>query len=270
MITSLKVSGFILLVVLLIAGFASMIPQVQSPAPEALEISGDLSGPELAESGRQVFESAEAGCVACHAIGREGLRAPDLAEIGVTATERVPGQSAEEYLYESLRDPCAFVMEGYDCIMPPTLAQALGPAKITALVAYLQSLGGEITVSLSEETASAATEGGQAGVAGETAEEIIVNAGCTACHTLETIGVEGAVGPALSDIGARLTPDEIRQSILEPDAVIAENCPTGECLPGVMPVTLADQLSARQLEAVVTYLSNLGGPIDESTATSSP
>lgn len=258
---TLKVSTFIVIVVGVIAGFASLIPQVESPAPTVLEISGALAGPELASLGEAVFHSPEGGCEACHAIGRPGLRAPDLAGIGAQAALRVPGQSAEQYLRESLVDPCAYVVETFDCIMPPNLTQTLGEAKITALVAFLQSLGGEITVSLSEATAASA--GTQAGVAGTTGPEIMAGAGCIACHQLDDIGAEGLIGPDLSQIGAQLTPDEIRESILLPDAVIAEECPTGPCVPGVMPKTLGDLLSAAQLETLVQYLSGLGGPIDQ-------
>jgi cytochrome c2 len=267
--TVFNVSGFIVIVVALIAGFASLIPQVESPAPQVLEISGDLAGPELAALGQEVLESPEAGCLACHAIGREGLRAPDLGGIGGRAAERIPGQSAEAYLHESIIDPCSFVVEGYDCIMPQTLAQTLGTAKVTAVVAYLQSLGGEITVSLSADAAEGAegAEGGSAGVAGTTAEEIIANVGCAACHTIEAIGAAGTVGPDLSFVGDRLTPEEIRQSILTPNAVIAEACPqldaegnvasTGACPEGIMPQGLGDRLSGMQLETVVAFLSEL-------------
>jgi len=255
----LKVSSFVVAIVVAIAGFASLIPQVESPAPQALEISGDLSGEELAALGEEVVQSAEAGCLACHAIGREGLRAPDLAGIGGRATTRVAGLSAEEYLFQSIEEPCTFVVEGYDCIMPVILARTLGPAKVTAVVAYLESLGGEITVSLSAEDAASETAdtGGAAGIAGATTEEIMTNAGCIACHKLDAIGAVGALGPDLSAVGARLSPDEIRRSILDPDAVIAEACPTGPCTPGLMPKTLGDQLSGAQLETLVTFLSEL-------------
>jgi cytochrome c551/c552 len=266
MMNTLKVSAFIVGVVIVIAGFASLIPQVESPAPAALEISGALSGPELAEVGESVFQSAEAGCLACHAIGRPGLRAPDLAGVGARAAEREPGKSAEVYLHEALTDPCVFVVEEFDCIMPPNLAQTLGPAKITALVAFLQSQGGEITVSLSEEAAAAdASAGGPAGVAGATAEEIMTNVGCVACHKLDAIGAQGVIGPDLSQVGARLTPDQIRESILLPDAVIAEECPAAPCAAGVMPKTFGVQLNAAQLEMVVGFLSSQGGPISQST-----
>lgn len=257
---SVKVSAFIVLVVASIAGFASLIPQVESPAPEVLVISGDLSGPELAALGEEVLNSAEAGCLACHGLGQQGLRAPDLAGIGAAAASRVPGLSAEEYLRQSLQDPCAFVVEGYDCIMPQTLAQALGPAKITALIAFLESQGGQITVSLSAqaaESSAADTSAGGPGVVGTTAEEIISNIApsCTTCHQLDAIGATGAVGPDLSHVGARLSPDEIRTSILTPDAVIAEGCPGAPCTPGVMSKIFGDQLSATQLETLVTFLS---------------
>jgi len=135
MANSLKVSGFIVLVVVLIAGFASLIPQLESPAPEELVISGELSGAELAALGEEVFNSAGAGCLACHGLGKPGLRAPDLAGIGAAAGDRVASLSAEQYLRQSLIEPCSFVVSGYDCIMPQTLQQTLGDAKLTALVA---------------------------------------------------------------------------------------------------------------------------------------
>lgn len=259
---TLKISAFIVIVVGVIAGFASLIPQVESPAPQVLEISGTLSGPELAELGGSVFQSAEGGCLACHAIGQPGLRGPDLAGIGSQAALRLPGKSAEEYLREALIDPCGYVVEGFDCIMPQTLQQTLGSAKITALIAFLQSQGGEITVSLSPETAEAGSSQ-QAGVAGTTPQEIMTNVGCIGCHQLDAIGAQGIVGPDLSQVGARLTRDEIRQSILDPDAVIAEGCPNvPNCSPGLMPKALADQLSAAQLEILVEFLSAQGGPVE--------
>ena len=42
-----------------------------------------------------------------------------------------------------------------------------------------------------------------------------------------------------------------------PDAVIAEDCPTGACPAGVMPKTFGEQLSAAQLETLVQFLSEL-------------
>lgn len=260
MSNTIKVSGFIVLIVALIAGFASLIPQLESPAPEELQITGELSGEQLAGLGEEIFQSTEAGCLACHGLGKVGLRAPDLAGIGAEAGERVPGVSAEQYLRQSLEQPCSFVVAGYDCIMPQTLQQTLGAAKITALIAFLQSLGGEVTVTLSAEDAEAAKAEASAGIAGATAEEIFTNAGCVACHSLQATGAIGQVGPDLSDVGASLTADEIRRSILFPDEVIAEDCPTGPCLAELMPKAFGDKLSASQLETLVAFLSQQGAP----------
>jgi len=266
MATIIKVSLFTLVIVVLIAGFASVIPQLESPAPEVLNISGSVSGPELAALGETVFESPEGGCTACHAVGREGLRGPDLAGIGAQAGTIVPGKSAEDYIRESIVDPCAHITEGYDCLMPQTLLQTLGTAKVTALIAYMQSLGGEITVELTGEEAAAEPDNPGVGVKGTTAEEVLVNAGCAACHTVEASGAAGLIGPDLSTIGAVMPPDEIRQSILDPDAVLAEECPakdengnpvSGPCQAGVMPKDYGQKLSAGQLETLVLYLSEL-------------
>ena len=268
MANTLKVTAFIVLIVVAIAGFASMIPQLESPAPEALEISGGLTGAELAAVGQEVFESPEAGCTACHALGREGLRGPDLAGIGGTAAGRVNGESAEVYLRKSIVEPCDHIVEGYDCIMPPTLLNTLGEAKVTALTAYMQSLGGEVTVTYSGEQAVVEEDNGVGGggLAGSTAEEILAGAGCVGCHKIGSLGTPQGVGPDLTGLGAKMTAEEIRQSILDPDAEVSEHCPkkdeagnqtTGACTPGIMPKDYGQKLSAAQLETLVIYFSSL-------------
>jgi len=267
MVNTLKVTAFIILIVIAIAGFASMIPQLESPAPEALEISGEMTGAELASVGQDVFESPDAGCTACHALGREGLRGPDLAGIGELAAGRVSVETAEGYRRKAIVEPCAHVTEGYDCIMPPTLLQTLGEAKVTALVAYMQSLGGEVTVQYTGEQAvgSASATGGEL-VQGNTAEEILTAAGCTGCHTIGAIGVPQGIGPDLSTIGASMDAEEIRKSIIDPDAVISEACPgkgeggnqvTGPCPPALMPKDYGQKLNATQMEMLVMFLSGL-------------
>ena len=80
---------------------------------------------------------------------------------------------------------------------------------------------------------------------------------CSSCHTIDSLpGARGILGPDLSQIGAR-GEDFIRTSILEPDAVIAEDCPLGPCPAGLMPQTFGQTLSQEQLDAVVAYLLTL-------------
>jgi mono/diheme cytochrome c family protein len=52
-----------------------------------------------------------------------------------------------------------------------------------------------------------------------------------------------------------LSKDEIAQSIVEPNTVIAEVCPAGPCPAGVMPQNFAERLSEEQIDTLATYLS---------------
>lgn len=92
-------------------------------------------------------------------------------------------------------------------------------------------------------------------IEGTTAEELFANAGCNGCHQLDALGSVGGVGPNLSQVGSRLSKDQIVQSIMDPNAVIAENCPAGPCLPNVMIQNFSQRLSAEQIDALAEYLS---------------
>lgn len=92
-------------------------------------------------------------------------------------------------------------------------------------------------------------------IQGETGQELFVNAGCNACHQLDAVGAVGGVGPNLSQVGNRLSLDEIVQSISTPNAVIAENCPAGPCPSGVMPQNFADRLSQEQIKTLAQFLT---------------
>lgn len=102
-------------------------------------------------------------------------------------------------------------------------------------------------------------------IEGDTPEEIILNAGCGACHAIGSLGEAGKVGPDLSAIGAvagERVPglsavDYMRQSILQPNAFIAPDCPNGPCLANVMPQDYETRLAPEQVETMVDYLLTL-------------
>ncbi len=93
-------------------------------------------------------------------------------------------------------------------------------------------------------------------------EEILLNAGCTSCHQIGSLGEAHKVGPNLSNIGSldsetlhgQSLDDYLKQSILDPNAIVAANCPNGPCLPNIMPRDYAQRLSSRQVDLLVTYL----------------
>jgi hypothetical protein len=88
--------------------------------------------------------------------------------------------------------------------------------------------------------------------------------GCIACHTIPNIpGAIGQIGPDLSKIGIEAasrregyTAEEyIRESLNEPSAFTAPECPTGPCPSGIMPQLPLDEA---EVETIVYYLSTLG------------
>ncbi len=92
----------------------------------------------------------------------------------------------------------------------------------------------------------------------------IAEGGCVACHTIPDIpGSIGQVGPNLADLGLNgaarrdgYTAEEyIRESILDPNAFIAPDCPNGPCPAGAMPLIRLDRA---KVEVIVSFLSSLG------------
>ena len=260
---NLKLFIFVLVVIGFYVGFANSIPQIESRPPAQTNLSVGLAPQELAAAGQGIVTGDKGGCLTCHGIGALGPRAPDLQGVGARAATRVPGQTAEQYLSNAMLDPCAYLVEGYDCLMAGMgLDRRLSPAERKAVIAYLQSLGGEITVQLTaaDLAPSEPGDGGGSGPEfhGTAGPELFAEAGCSACHALAAVGATGALGPDLAAVGARLSADEIRQSILDPNAVIAEACPTGPCPnPSLMPPNFGDRFTAKQLEVLVGYLATL-------------
>jgi mono/diheme cytochrome c family protein len=89
--------------------------------------------------GRQVYRTV--GCANCHEPNLFGQRlGPPLDRIGTLAATRRPGLSADAYIRQSIVDPGAYVLPGYQDSMPRDLGRDLSPTDLDALVAYLLSL----------------------------------------------------------------------------------------------------------------------------------
>jgi mono/diheme cytochrome c family protein len=89
--------------------------------------------------GRQVYQALR--CGSCHEPNLFGQRVgPPLDHIGTVAATRRPGMSAEDYIRESILEPGAYVVPGYQDSMPRGLGRDLSPTDLDALVAYLGSL----------------------------------------------------------------------------------------------------------------------------------
>lgn len=266
--TNLKVLLVVVATVGLYTFVANWIPQVESEVPEELTFSGEVTADELVEAGEELYQGA-GGCVACHGTG---TRAPNLLTdeagtglIGERCEDREPGKDCKTYLHEAMVEPTAYVVEGYDAIMPDA-RRTLSDAQIWSIIAYLQSLGGEVTVDASDVQESAQQTGPEVGTQiapGETAApaeasldpmEIMRANQCLLCHVL---GDEGSpIGPPLEDLGATRDAEHIRRSILEPNA---DTTAGFEAMAGTMPATFGAELTAAQLESLVRFLAEQGG-----------
>jgi mono/diheme cytochrome c family protein len=135
---------------------------------------------------------------------------------------------------------------------PPT---QLSSEKINAIIAFLQSKDGNtvtvalptalaqklpVSVAAAQETSGLAKPG-----IAQSPEEAIAKFGCAACHSI--MATVSAVGPDLNGIGDRLSIDQIRTSIIAPNAVIAEGYPP------IMP-DFSEQMMIAELEMIVHFL----------------
>lgn len=271
--TNLKIVGTVLVTLGVYTGVSNVIPQVESQVPERVEVGPNTSPQQLVSMGEEIYQGA-GGCEACHGLG---TRAPTLVgEIGNRCGERVEGQSCKEYLYESLVNPRDFVVEGFQPIMPAMDAQ-LSSGQIWALVAYLQSQGGEVTVT-SEDLASSgggaggpaagggagpSAGGGEAGAGGggDAPPEpgaLTEQYGCLACHQLG--GTGGVTAPPFAAIREQeLSAEYIRRSILQPNADTASGYEEDYSqFAGTMLGNFDQRLSDAELQAFVDWLSSGG------------
>ena len=123
---------------------SGMIGQVVAMEPKDYEawLGGGGSRLSLADAGKKLFE--ERACVTCHEQGATG-RGPSLH--GLLGHEVVLKGGAkvvadEEYLRESILDPAAKVVEGYDPVMP-TFQGLLTEEQLLELVEYIKTLKAE-------------------------------------------------------------------------------------------------------------------------------
>jgi mono/diheme cytochrome c family protein/cytochrome c551/c552 len=257
---NLRILGVVLGTLALYTLIANKIPQVQSEVPHALTLGANVTPEQLTTAGDELYHGA-GGCTACHGLG---TRAPNVLSdekgqgpIGARCGKREPGKDCKAYLYESLTNPRAYVVPGYEPIMPD-MGRILSPQQIWALVAFLESNGGTVDVSASDIPSSTTSTTStssipSAGIAGGSTDPmtIIRGAGCTACHKID--GEGGAIGPDLTHVGSRLSANLIRESILNPDAKVARGY---EKFKGIMPKTFGNQLTAAQLEVLVQLLAS--------------
>ncbi len=272
----LKVTLFSLLLIALFSLYSNYgIPEIQ-PAPPPTEEKLDLGSMTMEQFvavGEKIV-NGKGTCMLCH--NAVGGRAPLLEKLVTTTPQRLQdsryqGEASdlESYILESMVKPSVYVVAGFgkagtndsESPMPDVTGGAidLSEAEISAVIAYLQDLGGsEVTVAIPTDAPVADTAEAAPARPGplDTAEAIVARYGCGACHKIA--GQSGAVGPDLRSIGASRDSDYLRRAILDPNVEVAEGYP-----PNLMPATYGAQFYAQELELLVAYMqTSTGGSVE--------
>lgn len=118
---------------------------------------GGGDGESLTAAGERLF--GQLGCATCHG-DQAGARGPSLTGVyGTDVSLAVGGTTPadESYLRESILEPAANIVAGYDAIMPTYRGQ-ISEEGVLQLVAYIRSLG---TPTTAQPTDDAVEEAGQ-------------------------------------------------------------------------------------------------------------
>ena len=274
--TFLRVIGFSIALLLFYMGIAHMLPQVIPDTSEPVEVSTDsLDMDGMIALGESIFKG-KGTCTLCH----NGMgRAPDILvlDMGKVFSERLAdpqykgvaagkegAKAVEEYIHESMIEPSAYVVSGFgkkgtnDTESPmPTVNKPpieLSAVEMNAVTAFLQDLAGlEPTVPLPSAEDTPVTEAAKDGggdVAAPlltSAEDIIDEYGCAACHDLNGSGAD--LGPSLNGIGKRMDRAKVIEAVIDPNATIAEGYE-----PDIMPGDFGEQLRGSELLLLADYL----------------
>ncbi len=264
----LKILGFSLALILTFTAVTYVLPQMKGEVPVEKELDvGALTMDSFIALGEDLYRG-KGTCTLCHnKLGR----APDLLVLNVekVSLERIAdsryqgsAKDVEGYIRESMVDPGRYVVAGFgkkgsnDTESPmPAIDQPpvqLSSVEIDAIVAFLQDKDGNtVTVALPTDVPESTTDTQESsGLAttglAQSPEEVIAKFACPACHSV--LGTESAIGPDLNSVGDRLSIDQIRASIIAPNAVIAEGYPP------IMP-DFSEQMMIAELEMIVQFLA---------------
>lgn len=148
-------------VVLVVAGttlfytyVGQLVPQKELQPPPKVEISQDMTPAQLAKIGDGIAHN-KGLCLTCHTVGSKEAthRYPDLAGVAERAKTRVAGLSQLQYFAQTLCEPNAFIVPGFNPGMPTINKPPVGlnDDELHAVIAWLESQGGEPTITLKDK-----------------------------------------------------------------------------------------------------------------------
>ena len=132
----------------------AFVPPTPTPVPDINTLSeeeiyaglpADVAAllPGNPANGEQVATSA--GCIGCHRLDDSNtVVAPTWSSVADTSITRVAGESPALYFYQSITEPDAFVVDGYNSgLMLQTYKDTLSAQDIVDIVSYLLTQRGQ-------------------------------------------------------------------------------------------------------------------------------
>lgn len=139
----LVIGFFILITVIFVVAFVTATESEMA----AMQSTPSLAEDTYAERVNSLLQSAngdngaylveEYECIACHRLGVTSKIAPAFEGIAERAVTRRPPLTAADYIYESIINPTAYIVEGYQPAMPQNYPDRLSDQELGDIIAYL-------------------------------------------------------------------------------------------------------------------------------------
>ncbi len=112
-----------------------------SPNQEKV-IKSTIKQGELLFMQKHIGKSKVVGCIACHSIKpNQVIIGPSLAGLSIRAPHLVEGETAQQYIKNSIINPDAYIVKGFlPAVMFSHYSEELSEQEIDSLVQYLSKL----------------------------------------------------------------------------------------------------------------------------------
>jgi mono/diheme cytochrome c family protein len=198
----------------------------------------DLNENADVDNGRQLFIEK---CGTCHYLkeaGTTGNTGPDLDAAFAAARESGMDQDTIEGVVKDQIEHPRETDPSDPSYMPPDLVTGSDAKDVATYVASVAGVPGI------EPPEAPGGPGGQ----------VFANNGCGACHTFAAAEAAGTTGPNLDEGLKGQSPQQIEESIVDPDAEITQGFQSG-----IMPTNYGDTIEAKDLKLLVDFLSENAG-----------
>jgi mono/diheme cytochrome c family protein len=201
----------------------------------------DLQETADTENGRLLFGQ---NCSRCHSLTEVGSTSevgPDLDAAFVAARNAGMDSDTIEGVVEAQIANPRFTDPDDPAYMPANLVEGQDAVDVAAYVAEHAGVPG-VEPPIDPDAPPGA--------------QVFLDANCGSCHTLAELPdvAIGTVGPDLDEVIPGQSPQEVEESIVDPEADISQGFPSG-----VMPDNYGEELSPRELRELADFLVESAG-----------